>query len=126
MQLVALCPFTLPQLFHPFELRCERDDRVCVQGQLYRRQIACNVAEQNVGGTSGTDKDENSDKGESKHEGCAAESTNYADDSGWKVTATSLRQDCFIVIFFTLFSMNKGMDTIVTDNKVLWIIFLRL
>lgn len=65
-----------------------------------------------------------SDKGESKKERSATESTSSAEAPPLKLTAASIAQDKLVVPSFTSVGVNRCMDTIRTDYGVWRICFL--
>lgn len=119
---------TLRHSSHFFDLLSEIRGSVCVQGELYCNQKACNRyrergAEQYVIQTSGTNKEDKSDNKESKNEGSAARSTNFVEAPDSKTRAASIPKDQLIVSSFILFGVNICTDTTVTNYKIFLIPF---
>lgn len=100
----------LSNLSHPLELCPIWPGSVFIRSkhcysQKDRNRFTKKRSEQVVGGTNGINEDDNSIKGQSKHEGYAAGSINSVEASNLKNTAASIPQDYSIPISYTLFDV---------------------
>lgn len=95
ISLAVISHSTLPHVPHSLERRPERNENDCIRGEVCCGKTSFSKfrskeAEQEVGGTRGTNKEDKYDKEKRKNKADAAGSSKPAEDSKWTVIAAGI------------------------------------